>query len=120
MPSVTKQKVQRKLQVLVGSMISDVRGLTRIIRLPSQQCSPGVLEFDDAPFPDILPKNQSTIIGRRQKMQKQPSKPQNLQLKSHLRFFEKAKMPSLKKIIDVDMLRCFSWRTVRIWWCPTL
>ena len=57
-PSVTKQKVQRKLQVFVGSMINDVNFFTSINRLPYAQCSQADFGFANELGQGIPLKNQ--------------------------------------------------------------
>ena len=58
MPSVTKQKVQRKLHVFVGSIINDVIFFTSINRLPCVRCSQVYFVFAYVLCQDIHPKNQ--------------------------------------------------------------
>ena len=57
-PSVTKQKVQRKLHVFVGSIIRDVIFFTSINRLPCARCIQVDFVFSNEPDQDIHQESQ--------------------------------------------------------------
>jgi len=57
-PSVTKQKVQRRLHVFVGSIIRDVIFFTSINRLPCARCSQVDFVFADEHDQGIHQENQ--------------------------------------------------------------
>ena len=93
-PSVTKQNVQRRLQVLVGSIINEVRGLTCIIPSPFQPYSLGDPEPESGPSRDILPETQWKEAGLRQKTQTPPREQQNPQSKFHWQYAGTIERPS--------------------------